>query len=294
MAERSEVGRSAETGAVATVAAVIGLTLIYAPVLLGMISEWSGNSTHSHGFLIAPLALYFAWERRPQLARVPHNGSWLGLLLLLLGCAALGIGRLGAAVIAIRVSFLLSLAGLVLLLLGRPAFRILRFPIAFSALMVPIPGSMLNVVAFPLQLFAAELAVGILQWFDLPVYREGNILHLPGLPLFVAEACSGLRSLMALISLGIVFAYFFRKGSAERVILVLSTIPIAILVNALRVALTSALALQIGSNATEGWFHEFQGIVTFGGALTLLTTEAWLLQRVWPRSKREPARPPPS
>src|SRR5690606_13084470 len=143
----------------------------------------------------------------------------------------------------------------------------------------------------PLQLTAADWAVQLLYHLEIPALREGNIIHLPNTTLFVAEACSGLRSLMALITLGVVFAYFFRKSWGERTIIVLSAIPIAIVVNALRVALTGILAYCFGQSAAECMVHEFQGLTTFGAAFILLLAEAWLLRKLWPdRWRPQPPR----
>src|SRR5690606_49949 len=143
------------------------------------------------------------------------------------------------------------------------------FPLFFLFLMVPLPQSLVNVVAFPLQLIAADWAVTVLYYLRIPALREGNIIHLPEATLFVADACSGLRSLMALITLGVVFAYFFRKSWVERLIIVAATIPIAIVVNSLRVALTGILTYQFGEQAAEGAIHEFQGLITFAAAFVL-------------------------
>jgi exosortase len=186
-----------------------------------------------------------------------------------------------------RLSFVFTLIGLVLLLLGRRVFQVLAFPLCFLFLMIPLPQSLVNVVAFPLQLTAADLAVNALYYIGIPALREGNIIHLANAPLFVAEACSGLRSLMALITLGVVFAYFFRKSFWERAILVASTIPIAILVNSLRVAITAVLTHYWGEAAAGGPVHELQGLITFGIAFLALMAEARLLQWLFPRSWRE-------
>ena len=259
---------------------VLLLVVVLYPVLERMVWTWSINPDYSHGFLIPPLALYFAWERRRQLARATIQGSWWGLAPLLLGLATLAIGRFGVELMNMRVSFVFSLIGIVLLVLGRDVFRVLRFPLCFLFLMVPLPQSLVNVIAFPLQLIAADTAVQGLHFFGYPVFREGNILHLPQTTLFVAEACSGLRSLMALATLGILFAYFFRRNWVERVILVLSTLPIAVAVNAIRVALTGVLTYHWGAEAAEGAVHEFQGFVTFGAAFLLLLLEAQLLSGI--------------
>ncbi len=266
--------------------ALAALSVIYGPILYYMVLQWYQSEDYSHGFLIVPLALYFVWERRRKLARLPIEPSWWGVAPLALGSLTLAIGRLGTELMNMRVSFVLTLMGLVLLLFGRRIFRLLAFPLCFLFLMVPLPESLLNVVAFPLQLVAADLAVNAVQMLGIPALREGNIIHLANAQLFVAQACSGLRSLMALITLGVVFAYFFRKSLAERAIIVLSAIPIAILVNAFRVALTGVLTHNFGQQAAEGMIHTTEGLFTFAIAFLLLLGEAWLLQVLWPRRWR--------
>jgi exosortase len=261
---------------------------IFGPILYHMVLHWSAVDDYSHGFLVVPLALYFAWERRKDLQRATIRPSWWGVLPLVLGSLALMIGRLGVELTAMRVSFVLTLIGLQILLLGRDVFRILMFPMLFLFFMVPLPQSFVNVVAFPLQLIAADFAVETLHLLHIPALREGNIIHLANTQLFVAEACAGLRSLMALGALAVVFAYFFRKNPIERVIIVVSAIPIAIFVNAFRVALTGFLAHRMGAAAAQGLIHQTEGFFTFGLAFGLLLVEAWLLSMFWPRRWRLP------
>jgi exosortase len=268
--------------ALASVAGTIALAIVvFAPVLYYMGEQWALDPNYSHGFLIVPLALYFAFERRGKLRRAPIEPSWWGLAPLALGALALLVGRLGVELMSMRVAFVLTLIGLNLLLLGWHVFRVLAFPLLFLFLMVPLPQSLVNVIAFPLQLIAADLAVSTLQAFGDPVLREGNIIHLPEGQLFVAEACSGLRSLMALGTLGVVFAYFFRKTWYERAILIASTLPIAVLVNGFRVWLTSFLSLRYGEDMATGVIHQTEGFFTFGLALALLLAEARLLQWIF-------------
>jgi len=265
--------RAAIISALATSALAVA---VFAPILYWMFRHWGQSQDYSHGYLIAPLSAYFIWERRKRIARTPIEPSWWGLVPLALGALALTIGRLGVELMSMRVAFVLTLIGLQVLLLGIPISRVLAFPLCFLFLMVPLPQSLVNVIAFPLQLIAADLAVSVLHLFGMPVLREGNILHLPSRPLFVAEACSGLRSLMALGTLGVLFAYFFRKSWPERILLVASTIPIAILVNAFRVALTALLAFWDAS-WVEGSIHQFEGFIMFGMAFALLMLEATLV-----------------
>ncbi len=269
-------GRRFAVGATAlTVALAVG---IFAPVLYHMVIHWRLVPDYSHGFIVAPLALYFAWERRADLRRAPIDPSWWGALPLALGALALTLGRLGVELMAMRTGFVLTLNGLVLLLLGRHVYRILAFPLLFLFLMVPLPQSLANTITFPLQLIATDLAMFPLYWLEIPALREGNIIHLAETQLLVAEACSGLRSVMALGTLGVVFAYFFRKSWGERILLVAATLPIAILVNAFRVALTGLLTHRLGEAAAEGVIHQTEGFFTFALAFALLLLLAWLLQ----------------
>jgi len=256
---------------------LIGLGALYAPILYYMVQHWKVDSDYSYGFIVAPLAIYFAWPCLNRISREELVPSWWGILPLCLSTLALTVGRLGGELMAMRVSFVLALIGLVLLLFGVDTFRKLAFPLLFLFLMIPLPASLLNVVAFPLQLFAADRAVEMLYLMHIPALREGNIIHLPETTLFDEQACSGLRSLMALVTLGVIFAYFFRKRLAERIILVLSTIPIAVIVNAFRVMLTGALTYKFGEQMAVGFLHEFQGLITFSLAFLVLLMEAKIL-----------------
>lgn len=251
---------------------------VYFPILRNMVNHWSIEEDYQHGFIVVPLALFFAYERRWDLEDAPIKGSWLGLIPMLIGLTSLAIGRLGTELMTMRSGFVFTIIGLVLLLSGREIFKILAFPLFFLFLMVPLPESLLNMIAFPLQLIAAKFAVWSLQELGIPALVEGNIIHLAHTQLFVAEACSGLRSLMALITLGVVFAHFFKRGALwSKLLLVASTIPIAIFVNAFRVALTGYLTHHFGQEAAGGPIHDFQGIFTFGLAFFILLGEGRLI-----------------
>ena len=256
------------------------LTIIYSPILASMVDHWRIVPDYSHGFLIVPLALVFAYEKKYHLQAAKIRGSWWGVLLLATGLMLLAVGQLGSLLSPLRAGYVFSLMGLVLLFLGQEVFMLLLFPMGFLLLMVPLPQSVVNVVAFPLQLIAAQWAVSVLHMIGIPVLLEGNIIHLAGGDLFVAEACSGLRSLMALMTLGVVFAHFFRRDSRlQQLLLVASTIPIAIVVNSLRVAVTGLLAHEYGQDMAKGFIHEFQGLITFSLAFLLLLGESRVLAR---------------
>jgi exosortase len=279
--------RDRRTLVVGTCALTVLLLGIYYPILRNMVLHWSAVQDYQHGFLVVPLALWFAYERRWDLEDAPIKGSWLGLIPMFIGLLSLTIGRLGTELMTMRAAFVFALIGLVLLLLGREIFKILAFPLCFLFLMVPLPQSLVNTIAFPLQLIAAKSAVWSLQELGIPALVEGNIIHLAHAELFVADACSGLRSLMALITLGIVFAYFFKRGVLwVQILLVASTIPIAIVVNSFRVALTGFLAHHLGQEVATGAIHDFQGIITFSLALLILLGEGRLIDFFINRSNR--------
>ena len=267
--------------------AVVACIALYAPILSRMVKHWHAIPDYSHGFIVAPLAVYFAWQRRPLLLKEEFQPSWWGILPFLMSTLTLSVGRLGVELMNLRVSFVLALHGFVLLFLGVRAYRVLIFPLWFLFLMIPLPQSLVNVVAFPLQLIAADAATESLHWLAIPALREGNIIHLANTQLFVEEACSGLRSLMALVTLGVIFAYFFRKTWGERGIIVASTIPIAIVVNSFRVGLTGVLTHYFGKEAAGGWIHQTEGLFTFALAFVLLLTEAWVLEKTWSAWRRK-------
>lgn len=274
----------------ATCGLVALLLGIYFPILRNMVHHWSVVEDYQHGFIIVPLALWFAYERRWDLEDATIKGSWWGLIPMFVGLASLTIGRLGTELMTMRAAFVFALIGLVLLLLGREIFKILAFPLFFLFLMVPLPQSLVNTIAFPLQLIAAKTAVLSLQELGIPALVEGNIIHLARAELFVADACSGLRSLMALITLGVVFAHFFQRGVVWlQILLVASTIPIAIAVNAFRVALTGYLTHHFGESVATGAIHDFQGIITFGLAFFILLGEGRLIDSL--RRRFQPAQP---
>ena len=274
-------------GTCALLAVLVG---VYFPILQNMVLHWWLVEDYQHGFIVAPLALWFAYERRWDLEDARIEGSWLGLIPLFVGLLSLTIGRLGTELMTMRAAFIFTLIGLVLLLLGRQIFKILAFPLFFLFLMVPLPQSLVNTIAFPLQLIAAKAAVWSLQELSIPALVEGNIIHLAHAELFVADACSGLRSLMALVTLGVVFAHFFKPGVLwVQLLLVASTIPIAIFVNSFRVALTGFFAHQFGEDFATGAIHDFQGIFTFGLAFFILLGEGRLIDLLHDRARNDPS-----
>jgi exosortase len=258
-------------------------------VLTTLVGAWASDENYSHGFLIVPVAGYFAWERRGQLARAAPRPTWFGLVVLLGGLAVLLAGLLGAELFLSRVSLIITLAGIVLFLLGWQHLRILAFPLAFLLLMIPIPAIIFNQVAFPLQLFASRVGESAITAANIPVLREGNVLVLANTTLEVAEACSGIRSLISLLTLGIVYGYFADRRAWVRTAIALSTVPVAILANGARVAGTGIAAQYYGAAAAEGFLHEFSGWVMFVLAFLMMLALQRIIVRLAPadRSTRD-------
>ena len=248
-----------------------GLVLfLYQGVLWALGNDWYIDPDYSHGFLVPLLSAYFVWERWDSLKKIPISPSVWGFALLALGLLALIVGVVGAELYVQRVSFLLVLSGLVLLLLGWNYLWVLSFPIGFLIFMVPLPAIVVNTIAFPLQLFAAQTASFCLFSLGIPVLREGNLIVLASTTLEVAEACSGLRSLLSLLALGTVYGYFSQNILWKRWALVILSIPIAIIANAARVSGTGILAHYFGPESAEGFYHTFEGWLVFIVAFILL------------------------
>lgn len=246
------------------------LFALYGKVLVGLGLEWYSDPDYSHGFLVPILSAYFVWGSRQKLEALSVKPSVWGIGLLGVGLLMLLVGSIGAELYLQRVSLIVVVAGLVLVLLGGEYLHSLSFPIAFLFFMVPLPTLVTNAVTFPLQLFASETAAFCLFKIGIPVLREGNLIMLPGTTLEVAEACSGLRSLQALLALGTVYAYFAQPVMWKRWVLVLLSVPIAIAANAFRVSATGVLAHYWGVELAEGFYHEFSGWLIFVVAFVLL------------------------
>jgi exosortase len=243
---------------------------LYRPIITKLVHDWYTDDNYSHGFLIIPIALYFVWERRARLKEAARKPSSLGLAIVLGSLVVLLAGILGSELFLTRISILGTIAGVILFLYGWNHLKILIFPIAFLILMIPIPAIIFNRVAFPLQLLASRFGEMALMLFQIPVLREGNVINLANTSLEVAEACSGIRSLISLLTLGIVFGYFTDSRICVRIVLAIGTIPIAIAANGIRVAGTGIAAHYYGPEAAQGFFHSFSGWIIFVAAFIMM------------------------
>jgi exosortase len=289
-AEKVDAMTRANEQLVAAALVLGGLLLVYWGVISGLIDAWSTDDNYSHGFFIVPLAAFFAWERRHAFMAAPLRPSYFGLLVVAGSLFLLVGGLLGAELFLSRVSIVGAVAGSLLFLFGWQRLRIMLFPLAFLLLMVPLPAIIFNQIAFPLQLVASHVGEYTISSMDIPILREGNVLILANAKLEVAEACSGIRSLVSLFTLGIVFGYFVDRRPWVRAAIALSSIPVAILANGMRVASAGVAAHNFGTAGVEGLFHEFSGWVVFIVAFLMMLGFQRLLQRfVPPRVPRVPA-----
>ena len=269
MGEGNSITQRLDLRVAAGLAVALGLT--YAGVLSSLVRQWSSDDNYSHGFFVLPLAAYFAWERRDALATAVRRPSSLGLLVILGSLIVYTAGLLGAELFLTRVSMIGVIGGSVLFVWGWSHFRILLFPVLFLLLMVPLPSIIFNQMAFPLQLVASQAGEAVITTAGIPVLRDGNVLQLPSQTLEVAEACSGIRSLVSLLMLAIVLGYFTERRTGARILIAIAAVPIAIIANAARVAGTGLTAEWVSPAAAEGFFHTFSGwlmfVVAFAGLL---------------------------
>jgi exosortase len=273
-------------------------------------SDWWVDENYSHGLLVPFIIGFMLWGDRERLQRAAidsHPCVLLGGAMVVLGIMALWAGTAGAELYVQRMSLLLLIAGVVIYFWGFHLLRLTLFSFLLLVLAIPIPAIIFNQIAFPLQLFASRCAVWTMRLFDIPVLRQGNVIELLPLgsketkKLEVVEACSGIRSLMTLLTLAVVFAYFTRPKSVDKndgaggsssfdflrrwtfwrsLIIVSSAIPIAILTNAARVSGTGILAHYYGVQVADGFFHSFSGWVVYVVAFLLLFAVGWVLDRI--------------
>lgn len=273
----------------------VGFAALYAPLARGLVADWSGSGDFSHGFFVPLVSAWLLWARRDELRAAPARPFWPGALLLGLAVLQFWVGVAASEFYLQRSSAVVFLGGWILLLFGPRVARLCLFPVVFLLFAIPPPMLVLNWIAFPLQLQASRFTETLLGIVGIPVERSGNVIHLQTISLEVAQACSGLRSLVTLLALGAVLA----EGSLlpgprrprsllARVLLFVAVIPVAVIVNSLRVAGTAVLAAKGAVLAASGWIHELTGLVMFAVSLALLLLWRSLLRWLessWPGSR---------
>jgi exosortase len=301
---------------------VAAILFAYASVLARLGRFWWNDENYSHGLLIPFIIAYILWTERSTLSVAPRRAAPLwGIVLVVFALLMLWLGTAGAEIFTQRTSLVVLAAGVVAYFWGFRLVRLVAVPLLLFLLAVPVPAIIFNKIAFPLQLFASRCAVASMQLLDIPVLRQGNVIELMPLgssttkKLEVVEACSGIRSLMTLVTLAVVFAYFTYPnnndtagkdgdltikrgrfawlrsyGAWRSIILVLSAVPIAIITNAGRVSGTGILSRYYGTRVADGFFHEFSGWVVYIVAFLLLFALGWLLDLFGGRKRRRARR----
>jgi exosortase len=256
-------------------------------ILRRLVMQWLNDGDMGHGLFVPIVAAYIVWGRRETLAALRLQPSWWGVTAILWGLGQVYLGTLGADLFLQRTSVLITLFGLLLAAGGAPLIRALAFPLLLLLFMIPFPGVVYNEITFPLQLFASRVAEAALSVLGVPVYRDGNVLEIPSQKLDVAEACSGIRSLLSLSFLSLVYAYFFDRRVWMRWVLLIATVPIAIVANAGRVTATGLLS-EVNPELAHGVFHTLEGWVIFAIAGLMLAALHFLinrLTRLWPAGR---------
>jgi len=263
----------------ATLSAIV--LWVYWPTISRLVSQWWNDSNFSHGFFVPLFSAYVIWQERHRLAKIHLKPSWSGAVIVAIGMCILIVGQLGAELFLARFSLLITLAGIIILFCGWESFRSILFPWMFLLLMIPIPNILFNQITFPLQILASRVSSAVLPIFGVPILREGNVIHLPVMSLEVAEACSGIRSLMSLITLAIIYGYLMEQRLWVRWLLALASVPIAVAANSIRIIGTGLLVQYWDPDKAEGYFHASWGWITFVVSLAMLYALHRTISLIW-------------
>ncbi len=246
------------------------LVVLYYRVAVKLVYDWYTIPDYSHGFLVPLFAAFLVWDKRKVLKAIPIRQTWSGIVLVVFSIMVLILGVYGVELFTARISFILMITGLIATFFGWAMVRELRFPLLVLVLAIPFPAILFNRITFPLQLLASRIASDILPWLGVPTLHEGNVIELPIMKLEVAEACSGIRSLMSLFTLAVFYGYFLERTTTRRVILALASIPIAVTANVARIVGTGLCVQYWDPEKALGFFHEFSGWVMFVVSLACL------------------------
>ncbi|TRZ88379.1 MAG: VPLPA-CTERM-specific exosortase XrtD [Methanosarcinales archaeon] len=261
---------------------VILLYGIYASTLRWLvINDWE-REEYSYCYLIPFIVIYLIWLKREELIAFDSRPSWWGLLPILLGLAFFWLGELGGEYLTLYISFWLVVVGLCWIHLGWKKLKAFAFPSVFALTMFPLPSFLLTKLTLNLRLISSQLGVAMIQLYGMPAYREGNIIDLGFTQLQVVEACSGLHSLISLVVLCLLLVYFFKASFWKRAVLFISSVPVAIFANSIRIALTAVLYKYFGPGVAQGFFHGFSGWLIFVFCIPVLLLEMKILEKLPP------------
>jgi len=253
---------------------------VYRDVVPSWVTDLWTDPNYSHGLLVPAVSVWLAYQRRDELLALAPKPALSAIVLIAFALLLFAAGGLAAELFTTRLSMVVLLCGLVAFILGYGYLRVLALSIGFLFFMVPLPTVVFNAIAFPLQLLASQFAIAVLHALGMPALGEGNVIMLPNTSLEVAEACSGLRSLISLGATSFLIAAVSLRRPVARLALVLLSVPVAVLMNAVRVSGTGILAYHFGPSVAEGFFHGFSGWLIFLAALASLGMLAALLRRL--------------
>ncbi|PCJ88876.1 MAG: VPLPA-CTERM-specific exosortase XrtD [Thiotrichaceae bacterium] len=256
------------------------LYLIFADGLSQMVNIWNTKEEYGHGYMIPFIIMFLIWQKKDVIEKLEFNGSWLGVIVCVVGLLFSIVGELASHYAAIQYAFVIVLFGLVLSMTGKKVFAIILVPLMMLFFMIPLPNFVFNTLSAKLQLVSSEIGVAVIRLFDISVYLEGNVIDLGVYKLQVVEACSGLNYLFPLMTLGFMTAYFFTGAFWKKVVLFLSTIPITILMNSLRIGVIGVMVEYWGIEMAEGFLHDFEGWAVFMSCIGILILEMWLLAKI--------------
>ncbi len=262
------------------------IVFVYHRILAGLAGQWLHDPNYSYGFLVPLFSAWVLWRDRKRLAIEDGEPSWVGLVIIGAALGQLVLGVVGAENFLSRTSLLFLVAGFIIHFRGWKLFRAVLFPWSVLFLMIPLPAIIFNELALPLQFQASRLASGMLALLQVPVLREGNVIQLPSLTLDVAEACSGLRSLAALITLAVIYGYVAEQSRSKRVLLILAAVPIAVVSNGVRIMGSGILGEYWSPERAEGFFHLFSGLLIFLLSFGLLALAHLVMARFGPHPRR--------
>jgi len=262
--------------------AVVALLLgfVYWEGLKELVRVWETKEEYSYGYMIPFITLFLLWQKKDVLERIDFKGSWAGFALVVLGFMLFILGNLSTLFLIVQYSFLVLIAGVALAYTGWRGFKVIAVPLLFLAFMIPLPMFFLIEISTRLQFISSDIGVWVIRLFGISVFLEGNVIDLGSMKLQVVEACSGLRYLFPLMTLGFMAAYFFKATFWKRAFVFLSTIPVTVLMNSFRIGLIGVTVEYWGKEMAEGFLHDFEGWAVFMACTAVLVVEMWLLSRI--------------
>ena len=261
-------------------ASLLILGFIYFEGLQMMESLWANREEYGHGYVIPFITLFLIWQKSDLLEKIKFEESWLGVVFVVIGLILYYVGELSAIYTVIQYAFLMALFGVVLSLTGMKAYKVILVPMLILIFMIPLPSFLFNNLSSQLQLISSQIGVAFIRWFDISVFIEGNVIDLGVYKLQVVEACSGLNYLFPLMTLAFISAYFFTGVFWKKAIIFLSSIPITIFMNSLRIGVIGVTVEYWGTEMAEGFLHDFEGWAVFMSCIGILILEMWVLASI--------------